>query len=423
MKSIIGLFDIEDDSLIQKNNYKYFNKNCHERIPKVNHPSEDSTKFKQDIEEVIRCHSLPSLSTGFLRDSEESIEDLFKTYCKENGYNNIDWKKIKDIVKEVDDIVHVIKNHYKRPRPENYLRNHFDTIKSKNSFSYPSGHTTISYFLCDIISNSIPEIRQDLQTLASLIGQARIDNGVHFPSDVEFGRLVGETLASLFISGDDTIKSSIKNKHYRKFGEKMKAKAIETYGNKADSVKKYAYDLAEFLHRTNQIERYKVSFDECLEVSKHLIVGMPPNYNTNNSHILSQANGLVMSHICDKIDNNFKIARIHESFEPSVLERGTPGEFRNFSHASRAGVQYPDPYEIHEKLRKVHNFIDHPWERHVIYEYIHPFCDGNGRSGRIILASDLDYDFQKVNEMIGNDYIDNIVAGIIPKIIENLLKM
>ena len=50
-----------------------------------------------------------------------------------------------------------------------------------------------------------------------------------------------------------------------------------------------------------------------------------------------------------------------------------------------------------------------PFERHIIYECIHPFSDGNGRSGRIILASDLNFDLYALNNMIGSDYIQKIV--------------
>ena len=50
---------------------------------------------------------------------------------------------------------------------------------------------------------------------------------------------------------------------------------------------------------------------------------------------------------------------------------------------------------------------DDPFIRHVKYECIHPFSDGNGRSGRIILASDLNFDLKNLNDMIGNDYINS----------------
>ena len=39
---------------------------------------------------------------------------------------------------------------------------------------------------------------------------------------------------------------------------------------------------------------------------------------------------------------------------------------------------------------------------------IHPFGDGNGRSGRIILAAMLGFDFSVVNGMIGEDYFSKL---------------
>jgi fido (protein-threonine AMPylation protein) len=51
-----------------------------------------------------------------------------------------------------------------------------------------------------------------------------------------------------------------------------------------------------------------------------------------------------------------------------------------------------------------------PFGKHAYYEWIHPFCDGNGRSGRIILARDLDFDFEEILKYIGDDYLPNIIS-------------
>ena len=433
MKSIQGLFeetkhDIDKGHLDRMTRrYRYFDSNCLKDIPKIQHPSEESKAFENDFKEVMRCHHHPSLSTQFLHDSDDSVEGIFKRYCKENGYKLIDWKKLKDILTDVDSIVLKLKYENNRPRPLHYLRdlsNDEYKIKYKKSPSFPSGHTAIAYFLCDVISNSIPEAQQDLQTLASLIGQTRIENAVHFPTDIDYGRLVGETLADLFLQESGSrIYSGLKRKHYSDFGQRLCDKAKEVYSSDSESVAydKYADDLADFLHRTNEIEFYKTPYSECSEAARHIMMGFPSNYITQNEHIQSQLDGLTMSHKCGDIDNNYKVIRIHECFMPSVLEKGTPGEFRNFSHASRAGVQFPEPSDLHSKLRSCHGYKDKAWLRHLLYEYVHPFCDGNGRSGRIILANDLDYDFSQINQLIGQNYIPTIVKQMVGPKLEKLL--
>mgnify|MGYP001275251011 CR=1 FL=1 len=433
MNSIRGLFketknEIDRDHLDRlSRRYRYFDKSCFSDIPKMNYPDENSIEFKQDFKEVIRCHNNPSMTTKFLRDSNDSVEGVFKKFCKENGFKLIDWKKIKDILEDVDSIVLKLKYDNNRPRPLHYIRdlaNEDLQISYKKSPSFPSGHTAIAYFLCDILSHNIPELKQDLQTLAALIGQTRIENAVHFPTDVEYGRLIGEALANLFLMGNgQRINATLKSKHYRSFGAKLCEKAKEIYSNKDEisAYDNYAQDFASFLHRTNEIEFYKVPYEDCLNTAKHIMMGFPTKYVTENNHIQSQVDGLVMANKCGKIDNNYKVSRIHECFLPSVLERGTPGEFRNFEHKSRAGVQFPNPSVLYKKLSNCHGYYDKAWLRHLLYEYIHPFCDGNGRSGRIILSSDLDYDFQKINQLIGKDYIPSIVKQMDATKLEKLL--
>ena len=51
---------------------------------------------------------------------------------------------------------------------------------------------------------------------SSLISQASLDNLAPLvPTDIDYGRLVGETLANLFLQQDGhKISSSLKSKHY-----------------------------------------------------------------------------------------------------------------------------------------------------------------------------------------------------------------
>ena len=72
-------------------------------------------------------------------------------------------------------------------------------------------------------------------------------------------------------------------------------------------------------------------------------------------------------------------------------------------------IKFSKPNNIVSGIEKWCNNYDDPFRRHVAYECIHPVSDGNGRSGRVILACDLDFDMARLNDMIGRDYIIKIV--------------
>ena len=139
---------------------------------------------------------------------------------------------------------------------------------------------------------------------------------------------------------------------------------------------------------------------------------MPVQYCTNNKYIRSHLDALDAAAYCDSIDSPDKVQYVHNALGLDVLERGKPGIFRDFDHYARStGYQYTEPSKIPNTVLEWCNTENSDkFERHVLYECIHPFSDGNGRSGRIILCCDMGFDFAAVNDMIGNDYIPKIVA-------------
>lgn len=63
--------------------------------------------------------------------------------------------------------------------------------------SYPSGHAMVGAITAILLAEMVPERRGALFALGWAQGEARVISGVHFPSDVEAGRILGTTLVGL----------------------------------------------------------------------------------------------------------------------------------------------------------------------------------------------------------------------------------
>ena len=60
-----------------------------------------------------------------------------------------------------------------------------------NAHSFPSGHTATAFACATVLSSFVPRWRVPLFVLATLIGLSRIYNGMHYPTDVLAGALLG----------------------------------------------------------------------------------------------------------------------------------------------------------------------------------------------------------------------------------------
>lgn len=67
------------------------------------------------------------------------------------------------------------------------------------SFSYPSGHATFGAMIAILLAEMVPEQRQALFAFGWEFGEARVVGGVHYPSDVEAGRILAATLVALMM--------------------------------------------------------------------------------------------------------------------------------------------------------------------------------------------------------------------------------
>jgi acid phosphatase (class A) len=69
------------------------------------------------------------------------------------------------------------------------------TASHHRSGSYPSGHASFAYATAVLLAVMVPEKAADIFARAALFSQHRLVAGVHYPTDIEAGRIAGTVIA------------------------------------------------------------------------------------------------------------------------------------------------------------------------------------------------------------------------------------
>ncbi len=78
-----------------------------------------------------------------------------------------------------------------RNRPYQVLENVFTGNKLLTDASFPSGHTTAAFCTATVLSFMLPGLAPAFVSIAFLVGSSRVYLGLHYPSDVLIGAVIG----------------------------------------------------------------------------------------------------------------------------------------------------------------------------------------------------------------------------------------
>lgn len=93
----------------------------------------------------------------------------------------------------------IIKNQVQRPRPYAVTEYHFIQRSPASPYkSFPSNHAMNTFGAANYISAFFPQAKIVLYTAAALVAYSRMYNGVHYPSDILAGALIGVLFAYIF---------------------------------------------------------------------------------------------------------------------------------------------------------------------------------------------------------------------------------
>ena len=167
-------------------------------------------------------------------------------------------------------------------------------------------------------------------------------------------------------------------------------------------------ELVKFIIRSNEIEEYNLDLAQVKEAVEEYNNGVSLSYirtwEPDHKHIVAHLAGIETAK--KGVNSVGDVTRIHGAMGADVLDAGMPGVLRSGTEAqSVGGTKYVSSKDVPRALTWwVQQNWSVPFEAHTVYEIIHPFSDGNGRSGRIILAAMLNFNFATVNNLIDKSY-------------------
>ncbi len=92
----------------------------------------------------------------------------------------------------------ILKEFFERVRPCNALSDAITPIGCAGGFSFPSNHAVNNFAAAVFLLRLFPNYKWIFLVVATLVSLSRIYLGVHYPSDVIGGALIGATFGYLF---------------------------------------------------------------------------------------------------------------------------------------------------------------------------------------------------------------------------------
>lgn len=164
-------------------------------------PAEDSVTTREELAELHRLQTQRSPTAVARAKADAAQENVFAFSTVLGPHFTAaqfpQTTKLFDQVAETEKAaVGEAKQYWHRRRP--YLVDPtLMPCANGNNGSYPSGHATMAYLDAALLSQMLPERHDALFERAADFSNNRLICGVHYPSDVEAGKILGTVLAAL----------------------------------------------------------------------------------------------------------------------------------------------------------------------------------------------------------------------------------
>jgi acid phosphatase (class A) len=167
-------------------------------------PSADSQEAREELAQMLmiqekrtkadvaRCQSEVKLKV-------DSFQSVFGPWFTEKNLPRLA-KLFAALEKDSKRVSDAGKNEFRRPRPEHEDSRIHVPIADETTFAYPSGHATRGMLYALVLAELAPDRRQALLDRGREIGWDRVVAGLHHPSDIIAGRVLGQALAQSLLA-------------------------------------------------------------------------------------------------------------------------------------------------------------------------------------------------------------------------------
>lgn len=164
-------------------------------------PANDSAVTKAEIAEihVSQTKATPAEQAQAKADTEEDVYIYANVLGPNLAADKLPVAAIffDEVRKSEGEFVDPAKKVFGRPRPPLIDPTIVPCQKLSASGAYPSGHATTGYLFAAVLAQMVPEKRTEIFNRAQEYAHNRVLCGVHYPSDLEAGKLSGTAIAAL----------------------------------------------------------------------------------------------------------------------------------------------------------------------------------------------------------------------------------
>jgi hypothetical protein len=184
-----ALSALQSDSATKQ---KFFNKQ---------YPSNISPEVRRELEELRKRTT--TISPADLEFATQSEKDHYGFWIKilHNMGISVSRSFFESIAENTDGLLYALKYHYNRPRPVQLGYYHGIHVNpaiysSANSPAFPSGHAMEARLFALILSEKYSFAADKLMNIGNRMAESRLNAGLHYPSDTEFGYEVAQWIFS-----------------------------------------------------------------------------------------------------------------------------------------------------------------------------------------------------------------------------------